>query len=297
MRKKVKQENKVSKPAKAASFPKKEQVKQVEKTAKSKTKTAAKPTAKAATKAKPAKTVASTKAEKAVKVANIKAEKNVKTRKAAKVAQTKKVKKVSTKKVPTRQLILETAGELFAEYGMKGTSIKMIADHSKQNIAAANYHFGSKQNLYIDTVKYVIEKLSHNIDLSKAKINRKNFEAELEKFVKSRTKLLLSRANPSWYGSLIVRLLQEASQNIQEMALGFFRPEVEFLENMAKAVNSKISPITAKMWAYSVISQIIFYVFARRMILLDIGKKRYSAEFINELSQHIVHSAKVALKK
>ena len=80
------------------------------------------------------------------------------------------------------------------------------------------------------------------------------------------------------------------------MALGFFRPEVEFLEDMAKAVKAKITPMAAKMWAYTVISQIIFYVFARRMILLAIGKKSYSAEFINEVSQHIVHSAKVALK-
>ncbi|MEW6712328.1 MAG: TetR/AcrR family transcriptional regulator, partial [Candidatus Riflebacteria bacterium] len=207
-----------------------------------------------------------------------------------------KVKKVSKKRISTRQLILDTAGELFADYGMKGTSIKMIADASKQNIAAANYHFGSKKNLYIDTIKHVVEKLSENSDLSKEKVSAKNFDVELEKYVKSRAKILLSGSNPPWYGCLIVRALQEAPKNVQEMALEFFKPEVEFLEEMAKAVKGKIKPLAAKMWAYTVISQVIFYVFARKMILLAVGKKSYTPDFIEEVVQHIVVSCKVALK-
>lgn len=315
MEKKAKKEKKVGRPAKATKATKKEKVEKVTKAKKS-TKVAAKPAkavkapAKAAkapkaVKAPKAKAPKALKAEKATKAAKTpkatkaaKAVKATKTKVAKKVKAVKaeKVKKVVRRKVSTRQLILDTAGELFADYGMKGTSIKMIADQSKQNIAAANYHFGSKKNLYIDTIKHVVEKLSENSDLSQAKINGKNFEAELEKFVKSRAKLLLSGANPPWYGSLIVRALQEAPKNVQEMALEFFRPEVEFLENMAKAVKAKIKPIEAKMWAYTVISQIIFYVFARRMILLAIGKKSYSADFIDEVANHIVHSGKVALK-
>jgi AcrR family transcriptional regulator len=83
------------------------------------------------------------------------------------------------KKVPTRQLLLETAGELFAENGMKGTSIKMIADRSKQNIAAANYHFGSKKNLFIETLKFVVDKLTANSNTKPGKISAKNFNSEL----------------------------------------------------------------------------------------------------------------------
>jgi len=80
---------------------------------------------------------------------------------------------MKNKKVSTRQLLLETAGELFAENGMKGTSIKMIAEKSKQNIAAANYHFGSKKNLYIETLKFVVDKLGNSTDLKSGKIPAK----------------------------------------------------------------------------------------------------------------------------
>ncbi len=253
--------------------------------------------------AKPAKAVKAPKAAKPAKVAKApKAPKSAKPAKAPKAA--KKVKetkaakprKVSSKRISTRQLILDTAGELFADYGMKGTSIKMIADKSKQNIAAANYHFGSKKNLYVETIKHVVEKLSESSSLSQEKVSAKNFEGELTKFVQSRAKILLSGLYPSWYGSLIVRSLQEAPKNIQEMALEFFRPEVSYLEGMAAAVKPRISAMAAKMWAYTVVSQIIFYVSARKMILLAIGKKGYSPEFINDVVQHIVQTSKLALK-
>jgi AcrR family transcriptional regulator len=59
----------------------------------------------------------------------------------------------------TRQILLETAAELFATHGFKGTSVKMIAQKTGQNIAAVNYHFGSKQNLFIQTLKTVLEKI------------------------------------------------------------------------------------------------------------------------------------------
>jgi AcrR family transcriptional regulator len=200
------------------------------------------------------------------------------------------------KKVPTRQLLLETAGELFAENGMKGTSIKMIADRSKQNIAAANYHFGSKKNLFIETLKFVVDKLTANSNTKPGKISAKNFNSELENFVKSRCKLLFSKSTPTWYGGLIVRAFHEAPKPVQELALEFFSPEVVYLESLAKAAKPKIKPFAAKMWAYSVISQIIFYVFARRMILIANNRKSYSPDFIKEVTEHIIKVCKAGLK-
>lgn len=49
---------------------------------------------------------------------------------------------------PTKSRILEVAEELFAQQGYDGTPIRMIADQAQVNIAAVNYHFGSKSNLF-----------------------------------------------------------------------------------------------------------------------------------------------------
>ncbi|MFJ7144418.1 TetR/AcrR family transcriptional regulator [Pseudomonas protegens] len=48
----------------------------------------------------------------------------------------------------TRQQILETAGQLFAELGYANTTSKQICENSKANNASVNYHFENKDGLY-----------------------------------------------------------------------------------------------------------------------------------------------------
>ena len=47
----------------------------------------------------------------------------------------------------TRQRILDAAEKLFSELGYSGASLRAIADAAGVNLAAANYHFGSKAQL------------------------------------------------------------------------------------------------------------------------------------------------------
>ena len=52
----------------------------------------------------------------------------------------------------TRQRIIATADTLFAERGFAATSLRSIAAGAGVNLAAANYHFGSKQGLLAATL-------------------------------------------------------------------------------------------------------------------------------------------------
>ena len=52
------------------------------------------------------------------------------------------------KKGETKTQIMEVARPLFSEQGFDGTSIRQIAEKCGVNIAAINYHFGGKENLY-----------------------------------------------------------------------------------------------------------------------------------------------------
>ena len=47
----------------------------------------------------------------------------------------------------TKEIILDKAEELFASKGYKGTSLRMITTGADVNLAAVNYHFGSKEGL------------------------------------------------------------------------------------------------------------------------------------------------------
>lgn len=55
---------------------------------------------------------------------------------------------IKEKKAETKEVIMEVACDLFSKFGFEGTSVRDIAQQSDVNIAAINYHFGSKHNLY-----------------------------------------------------------------------------------------------------------------------------------------------------
>ena len=48
----------------------------------------------------------------------------------------------------TRLRLLKTASSVFAEHGFAATTIRMISGEAKVNVAAVNYHFGSKEGLF-----------------------------------------------------------------------------------------------------------------------------------------------------
>lgn len=58
---------------------------------------------------------------------------------------------LETKSAGTRERILHAAEGLFAEHGFETVSLRDITGAAEANVAAVNYHFGSKDNL-IDAV-------------------------------------------------------------------------------------------------------------------------------------------------
>src|SRR5512135_2921410 len=48
----------------------------------------------------------------------------------------------------TKERILDTAETLFMEQGFEGTSLRAITAAAGVNLAAVNYHFGSKEDLF-----------------------------------------------------------------------------------------------------------------------------------------------------
>ena len=58
----------------------------------------------------------------------------------------------------TRLNLLMAAGEIFAKKGFRDATIAEICRQAKANVAAANYHFGSKESLYVESWRFAFEK-------------------------------------------------------------------------------------------------------------------------------------------
>lgn len=57
------------------------------------------------------------------------------------------------------QRLLDAAEELFCEHGFAGTSVRDLAAAAKCNIAAVNYYFGGKENLYAEVWRRLLVRM------------------------------------------------------------------------------------------------------------------------------------------
>src|SRR5262249_12093314 len=56
----------------------------------------------------------------------------------------------------TRERLLECAASVFADQGYEDGSVRDVCRLAKANVAAINYHFGSKERLYVETVRWAM---------------------------------------------------------------------------------------------------------------------------------------------
>lgn len=61
----------------------------------------------------------------------------------------------------TADRILDAAESLFIENGFAATSMRAIATRAEVNLAAANYHFGSKKGLFAAVIHRRVEPINH----------------------------------------------------------------------------------------------------------------------------------------
>jgi AcrR family transcriptional regulator len=54
---------------------------------------------------------------------------------------------------PTAERLLKEAEALFAKKGYEGVSVREITSKARCNLAAVNYHFGNKKNLYVEVFR------------------------------------------------------------------------------------------------------------------------------------------------
>jgi AcrR family transcriptional regulator len=58
----------------------------------------------------------------------------------------------------TRRNLLAAASEIFAKKGFRDATIAEICRQANANVAAANYHFGGKEALYVESWRFAFEK-------------------------------------------------------------------------------------------------------------------------------------------
>ena len=195
----------------------------------------------------------------------------------------------------TKLALIMAAGELFAESGMEGPGVRAIAEKAGVNIAAINYHFGSKENLYVETLRYVIlhEKDVHAVDFFKeAEEDISPYKASvlLHRYVKEKFNAHFSKKQPRWFNMLVMRSLQDPSPSLQSLVEEVFRPDMDAFVSFIQKANPAIRQEDAVLLDFFLIGQIFFYSLSRIPILMTLKKEDYDKGFINAAAEQIARA-------
>src|SRR3954447_17946485 len=105
----------------------------------------------------------------------------------------------------TRQRLLAAAGPVFAEKGFDDATVREICQQADANIAAINYHFGDKQRLYSETLKYWAKQSLAKYPPNMGVTDDATAEQKLAAFIRSFLLRVLSPGRDALYGRLITR--------------------------------------------------------------------------------------------
>ena len=140
----------------------------------------------------------------------------------------------------TKDRILGAAEELFAQHGFAGTSLRQVTSRADVNIAAVNYHFGSKENLVNEVFRRRMDEMSER-RLALLKVAREqrpgDLEAILGAFVEPALALTFDRHGGASFVRVIARAYAEKNDRLRKFLSDNYG---HVLREFAKAIGAAV---------------------------------------------------------
>lgn len=185
--------------------------------------------------------------------------------------------------VHTRELLLETATELFAEHGYDAVSTRMIAEKAKVNLGGIHYHFGSKEALYIEAFRSAADASG---SLKTEDIIRQN--PELMKTPEGQAEIVRRkvfdhfkryfRVDDGAKRKMILREIYQKSSANQLLIDTVFKPENEDLIRFFQRIRPEKTYVESYVWGLFLPTQTAFYLLARNSL-----ERTYDRHFVYEI--------------
>jgi len=116
---------------------------------------------------------------------------------------------MATTHFSTKDRILGAAEELFAQNGFVGTSLRQVTSRADVNIAAVNYHFGSKENLVNEVFRRRMDEMSAQ-RLARLEAAQSEAPGQLEPILAAFIEPALALAQDRHGGAAFIRVIARA---------------------------------------------------------------------------------------
>jgi AcrR family transcriptional regulator len=186
--------------------------------------------------------------------------------------------------VETRELILNTAGRIFAENGFHATTVRQITREAGVNLAAVNYHFRDKHELYVSVLKRAHQAAANTAEADHAGTPRQR----LRTFIRMFLAYLLDPKRPAWQGSLIAREMAQPTPALDRLVAESIEPVKRRISGIVRELVGPDVPETrVGLSCLSIIGQCLHYVHCREMISRLFPKGSGVPRDVETLTDHI----------
>ncbi len=193
--------------------------------------------------------------------------------------------KDSVGKASSRERLMEAAGEVFAERGFKAATIRDITKRAGVNIAAVNYYFRDKAELYSAVLMHA-QRCA--IETAWVVESTGPARARLRDFILGMMRHLLDPLRPAWHSRLMAREMAAPTPMLHGLIDDGFRPKVAELDRILRELSDGgLNDADLGRASASIIAQCVFYRQNRPVVLRLYPELLSEGDPIQKLADHI----------
>lgn len=196
----------------------------------------------------------------------------------------------------TSQRLLDAATEVFAEHGYRNARIRDICKRAQANVAAVNYHYRDKEQLYRAVIENAFFSLNDDQSRPRNVSDNDAIEQQLYVFVRSLLGQLLTEGQSAVYAKVVARELVDPTSALDQVIDKGIAPQIELLCGMIRShVGQNCSEQAVRRTATSILGQCLFYYFARPVIDRLQLEHDLSPASLDGIARHITQFTRAAL--
>jgi TetR/AcrR family transcriptional regulator, regulator of cefoperazone and chloramphenicol sensitivity len=129
----------------------------------------------------------------------------------------------------TRERLLRSAAQLFADRGFRKVTVRDICRAARANVAAVNYHFGDKGGLYREVLQLAIDIMRATSDAARVAGEGQPAEERLRRYIQVSLCRVIESTNASWIARLINREMTDPTPAFDTLVEQGVRPRIDDL--------------------------------------------------------------------
>jgi TetR/AcrR family transcriptional regulator, regulator of cefoperazone and chloramphenicol sensitivity len=188
----------------------------------------------------------------------------------------------------TPHRIMEAAGEIFSDSGYRHTTIRAICEKACVNVAAINYHFGGKKNLYLTVLNHWRSKAFEKYHFDPTDISTAGPRERLGVFVRTLLFRVLDEGDGSRFAKLMAQEFINPTSGFDVIMDETLKPFYSFLSTTVK----QLLPVTSNddtinLCCLSIAGQIFHLYMGRHVMRKIMDRDNLSPDEIEMVARHI----------